>query len=455
MFYSRRIDKETRGIDLKFHEKRLDHLTACEGCDLLLTTADPSPGHSSVYPRCDTTISRRSTHSIAKTLSLSITGLLLYFRALLFPLMTFESFGFSDSSNIIESILIFFHSGYYFVSFMVLISAVIFPFLLLSLIFTLSLNLRLKRYPPFLPGFFRTYLKLEEWAMVEVYLLGIMITIIKMSDGADIHYHAGIFCFSALVLISMALTTVIDKGFFWRKIESGKYDPHHRKGSSLSVDVQPFTTAAENNLLLCHICHKLSPASTTLCPRCGDNLHPRKPKSIARTWALVLTSALFFIPANILPIMQVDFLGVPDRSTILDGIIYFFHTNSYFIGIIILTASILVPLFKIVGLIILLVSTRPCTPRYLRQKAKMYRFISFIGRWSMLDIFVIALLTVLVDFGFFTSIHAAPAATYFCFVVAATMLAAITFDPRIMWDRGASSLHNSDIMNKTPGETNP
>ena len=149
MFSSRRFDKETRGIELKFHEQRLDHLTACEGCDLLLTSADPPPGHSSVCPRCDTILTRRSTHSIAKTLSLSITGLLLYFPALLFPLMTFESFGFSDSANIIESILIFFHSGYYFVSFMVLISAVIFPFLLLSLIFILSLNLRLKRYPPF------------------------------------------------------------------------------------------------------------------------------------------------------------------------------------------------------------------------------------------------------------------------------------------------------------------
>lgn len=455
MFYGRKIDQATRGMNLKLQKKKLDHLTACEGCDLLLPSADPPPGHASVCPRCGTIISRRSTQSIAKALALSITGLVLYFPALLLPLMTFESFGFSDSANIIDSILIFFHSGYYFVSFMVLISALIFPFLLLSLIFMLSLNLRLKRYPPVLPGVFRTYLKLEEWAMVEVYLLGIMITIIKMSDGADIHYHAGIFCFSALVLISMAITTVIDKDFFWRKIESGKYDPHHRKSPTLSSDVKPSTTAAENDLLLCHICHKLSPASMTRCPRCGDNLHQRKPKSVARTWALVITSALFFIPANILPIMQVDFLGVPDRSTILDGIIYFFHSGSYFIGLIILTASILVPLFKIVGLIILLVSTRPCTPRYMRQKAKMYRFISFIGRWSMLDIFVIALLTVLVDFGFFTSIHAAPAATYFCFVVAATMLAAITFDPRIMWDRCASSVHNREIMKKTPVETSP
>lgn len=137
--------------------------------------------------------------------------------------------------------------------------------------------------------------------------------------------------------------------------------------------------------------------------------------------------------------MQIDFLGIPDRSTILDGIIHFFQNGSYFIGLIIFTASVLVPVFKIVGLSILLLARRPCNPALLRQKAKMYRFIAFIGRWSMLDIFVIALLTVLVDYGFFTSIHAAPAATYFCIVVAATMFAAITYDPRIMWDNCSPS----------------
>lgn len=128
-------------------------------------------------------------------------------------------------------------------------------------------------------------------------------------------------------------------------------------------------------------------------------------------------------------------MGVPDRSTIIDGIIYFFQHDASIIGLIIFTASVLVPVFKIVGIAILLLSNRICDVSLLRQKARMFRFISFIGRWSMLDIFVIALLTVLVDFGFFTSIHVAPAATYFCIVVASTMFAVITFDPRIIWDK--------------------
>ncbi len=361
----------------------------------------------------------------------------MYLPAILLPLMTMKSFGFSDSANIIDSIINFYRNDYYFVSFMVLLSAVILPLVLLTSIFVISLQLYRQRYPAYLARLFRTYLHLEEWAMVEVYLLGIMVTIIKMVDSTDIYFNTGIFCFTGLVLLTLAIATVINKDVFWQAIDNknGKCQPgpaaHHPFQKSGVV------TAAREGLILCHICHKLS--STLLegkgCPRCGQTLHTRKPSSISRTWALILISAILLAPANLLPIIRVDFLGIPDRSTIMDGIIYFFQHGSYLIGLIIFTASVLVPVFKIVGIATLLLSTRPCSMKLLRQKAKVFRFITFIGRWSMLDIFVIALLTVLVNFGFLTSVHVAPAATYFCIVVASTMFAVITFDPRIMWDR--------------------
>ncbi len=412
-------------------------ITACSSCDLLLPDADPSPGHVAVCPRCGTTIKKRSAHSALTILALSITGLLLYFPSILLPLMTFESFGFHDSASIVDSIVIFFQNEYFIVSLMVLFSALVLPAVLLILIFIVSFNLYRQKYPSFLPLVFKTYLKLEEWAMVEVYLLGIMITVIKMKDSADIQYHLGLFCFSALVLVSIAITTMIDREIFWQTIERGGKKLFFSRTTDKTMPLcrEPQVSAHRNGLALCHTCHKLSPSHLVTCPRCGDRLHSRKMNSIPRTWALLLTSALFLIPANLLPIMRVDLFGIPDRSTILDGIIYFFHNGSWFIGLIIFTASILVPVFKIVGLLILLLSTRPCSRKFLRKKTKMFHFIAFIGRWSMLDIFVIALLSALVDFGLFSSVKAAPAATYFCIVVAATMGAAITFDPRIMWDR--------------------
>jgi paraquat-inducible protein A len=422
---------------LSLYPESLDHLTACPDCDLLLPKTEAPVGYSAVCPRCGRKLGKGSEGSIAKVLAFSLTGLLMYLPAISLPLMTFNSFGFSDSANILESIVNFYRNDYYLVSLMVLLSAVVFPLILLTTIFIITLQLQRKRYPAYLAGLFRMHLHLEEWAMIEVYLLGIMVTIIKMGGTSDIHYHTGIFCFSSLVLITLAISTIVDHDLFWRTIEEkGPAEKNIPPLASFSDQEEATVNAAGQGFILCHTCHKLSPAALagTGCPRCRTILHERKPHSVARTWALILTAAILIVPANLLPIMEVDFLGIPDRSTIMDGIVYFFQDGSYLIGLIIFTASIVVPVFKIAGLFILLLATRPGNHHFLVQKTRMFRLIAFIGRWSMLDIFVIALLSVLVDYGFFTSIHTAPAATYFSLVVAATMFATMTFDPRIIWD---------------------
>jgi len=193
--------------------------------------------------------------------------------------------------------------------------------------------------------------------------------------------------------------------------------------------------------LSCHDCGKLLEAGQMIqdravltCTRCNSELHFRKPHSIARVWALIITAMVLFIPANLLPIMRVDFLGTKSYSTIMDGIIYFFHEGEYGIGLIIFIASVLVPLFKMIGMVIILLSIQFKWRKGLRHKSSMFRFIEFIGRWSMLDIFVIALMSTLVSFGGFTATVAAPAATYFSTVVVCTMVAALTFDSRLLWD---------------------
>ncbi|MBI5557824.1 MAG: paraquat-inducible protein A [Deltaproteobacteria bacterium] len=201
-----------------------------------------------------------------------------------------------------------------------------------------------------------------------------------------------------------------------------------------------FLTARAAGLVLCDDCHKLMPCQNqagqrvSFCPRCGASVHMRKPQSLSRTWALVITAVILSLPANMLPIMQVDRLGASDYSTIMDGIIYFFEEGSYGIGIIILTASVLVPCFKIFGIMLILLSIHYKWKSWLRHKTLLFRIIEFVGRWSMLDIFVIALLQVLVSFGYLSSVASGPAATYFAGVVLSTMLAAVTFDPRLLWD---------------------
>lgn len=195
-------------------------------------------------------------------------------------------------------------------------------------------------------------------------------------------------------------------------------------------------TLGDAGLHLCHACRKVAPRHETQdgCPRCGEPVYRRFPRSLQETWALWLTALIFFVPANTLPIMKVSAIGHNDASTIMDGVILFLHEGMYFIAFVIFFASVLVPLFKLVGMLILLLSVHRGSQRQLKRKTRMFQVIRVIGRWSMLDIFVIAILMGLVDIGGVATIEAGPAATFFVGVVVFTMLAANRFDTRLLWD---------------------
>ena len=415
-------------------------LKACAGCDLLLDIPAIPDGHHVTCSRCGTTVKKTSRNSVERVLALSIAGLTLYIPAVFMPLMTLSTIGISVSGNVLETAMSFIDSGYVLVAVMVLMTAVVFPLVKLLLSFLTTLQIKLGRRPAWLRHGFRLLAHLDEWGMVEAYLLGIHVSLIKIYGLASIHFDIGFYAFIGLVIISIAASSNTDKDLFWSFISAyddttatGRY-PALRKARAGGGQ-----TAAQCGLMRCHDCdllidHQAAVSHGGECPRCGSAIHQRKPNTISRTWALVRTSMVLVLPANLLPIMEVSFLGIPERSTIMDGIIYFFKEGSYGIGLIIFLASVLVPLFKIVGLIIMLLTIRRRKAKFLKQKTKMFRFIEFIGRWSMLDIFVIALMTVLVDFGFFSSVETAPGATFFCMVVFCTMLAAIVFDPRTMWD---------------------
>ncbi|MCY1286200.1 Paraquat-inducible protein A [compost metagenome] len=203
--------------------------------------------------------------------------------------------------------------------------------------------------------------------------------------------------------------------------------------------------AIDAGILICHECHQLNRQEAErhdqTCTRCGAVVHARRPDSLVRTWALLITAAILYIPANLLPIMTVNSLGKGAPSTIMAGVIELIHYGMFPIAAVVFIASILVPTFKLVGIALLLYSVQRHQPMSARQRILMYRFIEWIGRWSMLDIFVIAILVALVKFGNLASIEANMGAVAFGSVVVLTMLAAITFDPRLIWDNTESDDH--------------
>ena len=195
--------------------------------------------------------------------------------------------------------------------------------------------------------------------------------------------------------------------------------------------------AAQLGIIGCHVCGLVCRAPTgddAACPRCGAALHRRKRDSIGRTWALLVAAFILYIPANVLPIMRTVSLGDIDDNTIISGVVELWVKGSPSLAVIVFTASIVVPMTKFLVLGTLLASTQRRSRWALRQRAKLYRAVEFIGYWSMLDVFVVALLTALVRFGFFSEVEPLPGVVFFGLTVILTMFSSMSFDPRLMWD---------------------
>jgi paraquat-inducible protein A len=197
-------------------------------------------------------------------------------------------------------------------------------------------------------------------------------------------------------------------------------------------------TAASVGLVSCHVCELVSrpPAGTPSaeCPRCGAHLHSRKPSSVSRTWALLIAAAVLYIPANAEPVMITSSLFGTQSDTILSGVVYLWQSGSWPLALLVFFASILVPLLKLLSLSYLAASAQRRSTRHRHARTRLYRILEFIGRWSMLDVFVVMVLVALVRLQGLASIQAAPGAMWFGCVVVLTMLASMSFDPRLIWD---------------------
>ena len=193
--------------------------------------------------------------------------------------------------------------------------------------------------------------------------------------------------------------------------------------------------AVSQNLTSCHTCYQLVSASIHYCPRCGSGVHARIPFSVQRTMALVVTAAVLYIPAMTLPIMRTVSLGTPMDSTVVGGVIVLWNMGSYPIAAIIFFASVFVPVGKLIALCVLcwlVTYGGKLTPA---QQTTLYRITEFVGKWSMIDVFVVAILVALIKQGDVLSFYPGFAALTFASVVLITMVAAEQFDPRLIWDK--------------------
>jgi paraquat-inducible protein A len=403
-------------------------LRECPGCGLFQIEPALLPGTTAQCERCRTILRRTRQHPLEHSLALALASLILLTVMCLSTLMTVRTSGIVHHAGIFSGPVELVQRRMSALAIVVVFVTVVAP--LCKLIGTIYVLLRIREARP-LPHLHRVFVlveRLSTWSMVEVFVLGVFVAYVKLGDLVTIELNAGVYALFALTIALVWADAALDREAVWDALDS--QGARYASREVLRAGQLPPQAVG------CEICTLVAvPAEQGApCPRCGSALHFRKPDSIAWTWALVIAAAILYIPANVYPVLTVVQLGAGAPSTILGGVRELIETRMYPLAALVFFASIAVPMLKLVGLSAMLVSVQTGYTRWLRDRTRLYHIIRWIGRWSMIDIFMEALLGALVQFGGVVTIEPGAGAVAFCAVVILTIFAAETFDPRIMWD---------------------
>lgn len=404
-------------------------LLGCPDCDLVLEASHVDSHHIAFCPRCGTLLFKGRGHRIDRAIALQLAALILFVVANIFPFITFKMEGLEQLSHLSTGIIEFYKRGLWPLALLVALATIVFP--LIKILGNLYVQFPLRRGRVF-PGaakVFRAVEMLRPWAMMEVFLLGVIVAYVKLVDFATIDLGPALYAFAGLIVIVTAADAVIEPREIWNGLGPAS-GPQARSASA-----QRDAIARPHNL--CHTCHYLDFSHPPLhdCPRCGSALHHRKPNSLTRSLALVITAAVLYIPANVFPVMTVISFGHGEADTILSGVKAFIAGGMWPLALLVFFASVTVPVLKLVGLTYLVLSVKFGWLWRPRDRTKLYRVVELVGRWSMIDVFMISILIALVKLGNLATIEPGIGATSFAGVVVITMIASHAFDPRLIWDQ--------------------
>ena len=365
----------------------------CEQCH---TSAHiPSLAHRqrAVCPVCNHTLVSHRNNSSENMIAYASSAIVLLLLSLSFNFLTFKASGQKHSIDLPSGIAVLIQQDYLSLAIITGLATILLPGMVLIGILLLSLAQYRDHRPSYLPRILKMVTTLMPWSMAEIFLVGTLVSLIKVTELADVAIGLSFYAF---------------------------------------IGFSAFTA-------LC-----IAQFDTTRCAMWLAEGVPPQPKqlseqqaqvSIQRTWALLLTACILYIPANVLPIMHTELFGQQTPNTIIGGVISLWQTGSYPVAIVILVASVVVPVAKIVILCWLNYSVQQQKTSSKQLRIKYYRITEAIGRWSMIDVFVVAVLVALIQMGSTLSIHPGQAAIAFCAVVFVTMIAAMTFDSRLIWQQ--------------------
>jgi paraquat-inducible protein A len=409
-------------------------LVACHECDLLQRES-AVPGNGTLRCcRCHAELYRAHPDSTDRALAFTLTCVVLFVISNLYPIVGLVVNGDLVETTLLGSVRVLYKDGMWPIAGLVFATTFLMPLLQMTAMAYLLVPLWLGRRPYHADLVFRLMHLAQPWGMTEVLILGMLVALVKLAHIASVVPGVALWSFGALMLLMAAAASAFDPRALWRRMGSFDAAASATEASAAATG----HTALRCGLLTCHSCGLLvkstAHAHGAACPRCGAHLHARKPESITRTWAFLIAAIVLYIPANALPVMNTSSLFGSEKDTILSGVVYLWTSGSWPLAVVVFIASIAVPMLKILALMYLVISTQRRSVTLVQQRTRIYRLVELVGRWSMLDIYVITILVALVQFNALATIQAGPAAVAFGSVVVLTMFAAMSFDPRLIWD---------------------
>lgn len=393
------------------------HWLECPDCGLLQILPPPKPRHVRNCARCRRSFGDGANHGDAAR-ALTVTALLLFALANLYPFMGLQFGGRETSIHLgsgVEGMAE--HQDLLPIALLVLAISILAPLGRLAALGLVLLNLKGGRNTPFVANLMHFADRVRGWAMLDVFLVGTLVALTKLHDLARVTVGIGLYMLGALVLVLAFLELAIDRHAIWQQIHP-----------SPSADIPP-----RPDWIGCVDCGMVQEPGE-VCVRCGAALHRRKPRSLERSAALVLTGFMLYLPANIYPVLTVITLGRGAPSTILGGVAELVTGNDWPLAVIVFVASVAVPLLKLFGLGWLIATAGRGRATTLTDRTRLYRMIELVGRWSTVDVVVAALLTALVTLGNIAEVMPGLGVLAFGAVVFVTLLATESFDPRLLWD---------------------
>ncbi|MFS2224936.1 membrane integrity-associated transporter subunit PqiA [Pantoea sp. B65] len=396
----------------------------CPQCDLMTQLPVIHPGSKASCPRCHTTLVSNWIEPRKRPTGYVIAALFMLLLANLFPFVNMQVAGLSSQITLMQIPQVMVSENYSSLAtlFLLLVQAV--PAFCMVAILLLVNQVRmpsgLRRWMA------RILFQLKSWGMAEIFLAGVLVSFVKLMAYGDIGIGNSFVPWCLFCMLQLRAFQCVDRRWLWQRVTPMP---------PLPVKPVAGISGLRQGVRSCRCCTAILPVDQLHCSRCGTAGHARRKHSLQWTLALLITSLVLYIPANLMPIMVTEALGNQINSTIMAGVILLWSDGSYPVALVIFIASIMVPTLKMIAIGWLCWDAQGYGRHDGEKMHLIYEVVEFVGRWSMIDVFVIAVLSALVRMGRLMSIYPAQGALLFAMVVILTMFAAMTFDPRLTWDR--------------------